>query len=223
MDNPQWPSEPSRRRALVVLNVDDVEFLRYQRGFGSVWLNEEIHFLQLRSSVESAVPPNVALSARRGDVLIQNPYNDDLYEPAATAPTQFARDKLRYVSQLCQLLGAHRVSALEVVENERFEKSGNSQELGIAVDEYRSGQAKRAVDKASSLMNSFAQSIVDEFEGGSPDIAGAENLLIRTGLLGDPDVRALLELRKNRRNVITRSRANRKITLSSLDDWKISS
>ena len=57
------------------------------------------------------------------------------------------------------------------------------------------------------MIEALSHSVADEFEGGSPDISEAENLLMRTGLTGDPDVRALLELCSNRRNVIKSSKA----------------
>ena len=210
MDNPadsQWPLEPSKRRVVIVLTPDDIEFLRTEQGFGSLWLNEEVCFLQLPLSVNNSVPRSVVSRARRGDVLIQNPYNDEFYESADTAPEQFAREKLRYVSQLCQLLGARKVSVSEVVEHERSEESEISGKLGMSVAPYGRGKTKGKYDRAFSFMETLSRSIADEFEGGSPDISEAENLLIRTGLLGDPDVRALVELCNNRRNVITSSRA----------------
>ena len=207
MDNHPWPLEPSTSRAVLVLNIDDIELLRYERGFGSLWLNDEVHFLQLPLPANSPVPRGVGSRVRRGDVLIQNPYDDDLYEPAATAPTQFARAKLRYVSQLCQLLGARKVSVSEVVEHERSEGVKVSGKLGMSIVPYGSGKVQGKYDSSFSVMEALSGSIADEFEGGSLDILKAENLLMRTGLSGDPDVRALLELCKNRRNVVASSRA----------------
>lgn len=210
MGNPHvapWPLDASRRRALCVLDVDDIEDLMYEPGFDSLWLNKEVHVLQLPLPENDPVPRSVGSRARRGDVLIQNPYNENVYEPATTAPTQFAREKLRYVSQLCQFLGARKVSVLEVVEHERSEESEVSGELGGSVGPYGSGEVGGKYGSSFSAMEALTRSIADEFEGGRPDIAEAENLLMRTGLSGDPDVRALLELRNNQRNVMTSSRA----------------
>jgi hypothetical protein len=208
MDNPadsRWPLEPSKRRAVIVLAKEDIELLRYEPGFGSIWLNEELYFLQLPLSADNAVPRSVASRARRGDVLVQSPYNDDLYEPAATAPMQFAREKLHYVSRLCQLLGARKVSVSELVEHERSDELEVSGELGISVGGYGGGGVKSKYDSSSSVIEDLSRSIADEFDGGSPEIAEAQELLMRTGLAGDPDLRGLLELCSSRGNAIRSS------------------
>ena len=119
---------------------------------------------------------------------------------------QFAREKLRYVSQLCQLLGARKVSVSEVVEHERSEELEVSGELGISVGVYGSGKVESKYDSSSSVIEALSRSLADEFEGGIPDISEAQGLLIRTGLMGDPDLRGLLELCNSRQNAIKSSR-----------------
>lgn len=126
-----------------------------------------------------------------GNVLMQMPYDPDVYEPVEDAPQRAAERKHLIFTRLCQLLGATGVR-LEVIETQsekgeaRVSLKGSKQAISAdATAEMKSAEALAA-----------KMSLEDRYDGGHPDIAAAEELLERTGLTTDPLMVSLVDARK---------------------------
>ena len=211
-----FPDDPSSRKAILVLQQQDLEKCAYEPGAAQSLLDEEAYVLQfpvrlagdmsmaLRNIVESNL-------ARPGTMLVQSPFDPDVYEEASLAPQRFALAKHMYFSTLCMCLGAKEVSVEQIDLRTRTGKTS------VDVKGERLGTTAQISVEAEELERLRAQmSLRDEFVGGPPDVAAAEQLLRRTGLLADPNMRTLLEMRRDGANQLL----TRKLTLSLSSEAK---
>ena len=196
----EWPDEPHRRKNVMVLNQQDIEALEYEEGGADVLLNEEVHILSPFSRHSNPIVQRLINSgiARPGVVLIQSPFDKDLYQNSKQAVELFALDKYMYLSQLCSLLGAREVRV------EQIEIKNNEGKKIISVEGNVLGKAGGGVKVENQELDSFLSrlNLKDEFEGGTSDISAATELLNRTGLVSDANMRSLLDLRQNSSNLL---------------------
>lgn len=211
-----FPDDPSVRKAILVLQQHDLEKCAYEPGAAQSLLDEEAYVLQfpvrpqgelsmaLRNIVDSGL-------ARPGTMLVQNPFEPDTYEEASLAPQRFALAKHMYFSSLCMHLGAKEVIVEQIDLRTRTGKTS------IDAQGERHGVKGQVSVEAEELERFRAQmNLRDEFAGGPPDIAAADLLLRRTGLLADPNMRTLLEMRRDGANQLL----SRKLVLNLSNEAK---
>lgn len=212
-----FPDDPSRRKAILILKQHDIEQCAYTPGAMQLQLDEEAYVLQFPIRSQGEVPlalQNIfdAGLARPGSILVQSPFDAESYEEASLAPQRFALAKHMYFSTLCMYLGAKEVSV------EQIDLSTRAGKISVNSKGERLGGSAQVSVKAEELKRFCAQmNLRDEFEGGHPDIAAAEKLLRRTGLLADPNMRTLLEMRRDGMN---NQLLTRKLTLSLSNEAK---
>jgi len=195
-----FPPNPSNRRAILVLHHHDVERCTYEAEASQALLDEEAYVLQFPVCTQGEPP--VALQnlldaglARPGAMLVQSPYETDTYEDASLAPQRFALAKHMYFSTLCMYLGAKKVSV------EQIELCTRTGKTFFDVKASRLGGNAKISSESDELDRLRAQlNLCDEFTGGAPDTATAERLLRRTGLWSDPNMRSLIEMRRDSSN-----------------------
>lgn len=208
-----FPADPSSRKAILVLQQHDLERCAYEPDAAKALLDEEAYVLQFPVQEKDGMP--VALKniidaglARRGGVLVQSPYDSDAYEDASLAAQRFALAKHMYFSMLCMHLGAKEVS-VEQIDLRTCEGNTTLNVSGDRVD----GSAQTTIN-SHELENFRAQmNLRDEFVGGDPDVVAAERLLRRTGLWAEPNMRTLLEMRREGSNQLLTRKL--KLSLSS--------
>lgn len=125
-------------------------------------------------------------------MLIQSPYNPDIYEDAALAPQRYALEKHMHFSTFCKHLGAKEVSVEQVTlqtGNRKWTLDAKGNRLGIL--------AKFKATSEALEMFRAQMTLRDEFAGGPPDIVAAERLLRQRRLLADPNMQTLLEMRRD--------------------------
>lgn len=194
----------------MVLQQHDLEKCAYEPGAAQALFDDEAYVLQfpVRPQGEmSTVLQNIidAGLVRPGTILVQSPFDPDVYEEAFLAPQRFALAKHMHFSTLCMHLGAKEVSV------EQIDLRTKTGKTSIDVKGDRHGASAQASVKAEELERFRAQmSLLDEFTGGPPDVDAAERLLRRTGLLADPNMRTLLEMRRDGANQLR----TRKLVLS---------
>jgi hypothetical protein len=216
MTTDSFPNDPSRRRAVLVLQDHDIDRCKYEPGESRKLLDEEAYVLPFPLRMQGEIP--VALQnivsarlARPGNMLVQSPYDDDSYEEASLAPQRFALAKHMYFSTLCMHLGAKEV----VVE--QIDLSTRSGKSTLNVTGSRLGASAQASVTAEELEKFRAQMhLRDEFEGGPADVSAAEDLLRRTGLGLDQNMSTLVDLRRGSSNLLK----TRKIVLSLSNEAK---
>lgn len=195
-----FPSDPGNRKAVLVLRDHDIEKCGYERGAAQVLRDEEVYILQwpLRAERESPTALQHIVDAglaRPGHMLVQSPYNADIYEEATLAPQRFALEKHMHFSKLCMHLGAKEV----VVED--IEERSRSEEKTLGLERSSFGAGAQFGGKRDQFTEFREQMMLrDEFEGGAADIAAAERLLQRTGLWADGKLRNLIEMRRDGKN-----------------------
>lgn len=211
-----FPSDPSSRKAILVLQQHDVEKCAYEPGAAQALLDEEAYVLQFPVRVQGEAPAALqnlldAGLARPGGMLVQSPYNVDTYEDASLAPQRFALAKHMYFSTLCMHLGAREVSVEQIDLRTRTGKTT------LDVKGERLGGSAQLTVESEELEKFRAQMhLRDEFAGGPPDVAVAERLLRRTGLWSDPNMRTLIEMRRDGSNQLM----TRKLVLSLSSEAK---
>ncbi|UPL20480.1 hypothetical protein [Alcaligenes faecalis] len=211
-----FPDDPSSRKAILVLQQQDLEKCAYEPGAAQSLLDEEAYVLQFPVRLTDDMPialRNIveANRVRPGAMLVQSPFDSDEYEEASLAPQRFALTKHMHFSTLCMHLGAKEVSVEQIDLRTRTGKTS------VNVKGERLGTTAQVSAEDEELEHFRAQlSLCDEFVGGPPDVAAAERLLRRTGLLADPNMRTLLEMRRDGTNQLL----TRKLTLSLSSEAK---
>jgi hypothetical protein len=210
MTTGSFPNDPGSRKAILVLQQHDLEKCAYEPGAAQSLFDEEAYVLQFpvrpQGEVSQALRNIVdAGLARPGSMLVQSPFDPDTYEEASLAPQRFALAKHMYFSMLCMYLGAKEVSVEQIDLRTRTGKTS------VDVKAERLGASGQVSIEAEELERFRAQmNLCDMFTGGPPDIAAAERLLRRTGLLVDSNMRTLIEMRRDGMNQLL----TRKLTLS---------
>jgi hypothetical protein len=200
-----FPLDSASRKAILVLQQHDIERCSYEPGAAQALLDEEVYVLQFPIRAQGEVPATLqnildAGLARPGSVLVQSPYDPDIYEDAALAPQRYALAKHMYFSTFCMHLGAKEVS----VEQADFRT--HTEKLTLDANGKRLGGSAQLTGEWEELEKFRAQMhLRDEFVGGPPDVAAAERLLRRTSLWTDTGMRTLLEMRRDGANqLVTR-------------------
>jgi len=197
MNQSSFPKESSRRRVILVLQEHDVEKCVYEPDVGrNLLLDEEIYVLHYPVKHESEAPSalkNILDSdqVRPGAMLLQSPFDREVYEDALVAPQRFALAKHMYFSTLCMYLGAKSVSVTQVA----IETQDGKTTFNVAAN--RNGVGGGKVNIENERLKSFVNSmqLEDHFVGGPPDVNAAENMMRRTGLWTDHNLRTLLAMR----------------------------
>ena len=210
MTDSTWPNEPHRRKTVFVLNQTDIDALRYEDRGPELLLNEEVYILPSSSKQSNSVVQGLFDSglARSGSVLIQSPFDKDLYEDSKQAVERFALDKHLLFSELCGLLGARKVTVQQIEHKNAEGKTTVSVESNVLGWGVGGEMENEELTSFSNQLN-----LTDEFKGGSPNVPAAKELLKRTGLLGDANMRSLLEMCQNPNNQL-RSR-NLRLNMTS--------
>jgi len=196
MSHGTFPTDPSRRKAILVLSEHDVERCAYEPGVARELMIDETYVLQAPLREQQGCTPALqrlidARLIQAGTLLIQNPYDCDSYEEATLAPQRFALAKHMYFSMICMHLGAK-----EVVVDQIHVHTGSSV-LTIEAQAERAGSTGQVDGKHEELEKLRAQMhLRDVFEGGAADIEAAEHLLRQTGLSTDLNIRTLIEMRR---------------------------
>lgn len=197
-----FPIEPSERKVILVLDDHALEKCMYESGAGHIFNNQDVHVLQYPVRAHDGILAlrNICENknlARPGVILIQSPYNTDIYEDAENAEERFALAKYVYFSTFCKHLGAKGVRV------EQIDIKSSTEEWSLDIEGkhlIRSG--KMTVENSKTGMFRSAIELRDDFSGGEPDLVAAEQLLRQTGLSGDANMQSLLEMRRSSSNQI---------------------
>ncbi len=115
-DDSTWPNEPHRRKTVLVLNQQAIDALRFEEGGADLLLNEEVYILP--SSLKEANPVVQDLIesglVQPGAVLIQSPFDKNIYGNSIQAVERFALAKHLHFSKLCMNLGAREVTVEQI-------------------------------------------------------------------------------------------------------------
>nr|WP_294503903.1 hypothetical protein [uncultured Rhodopila sp.] len=197
-----FPEDPSGRRAVVVLEQHDIENCS-RKGETQILTDAQTHVLiypTTEDNVGQALTNILGAGLNcPGTILIQSPFDLDEYVDAADASQQFALAKHTLLSNFCQLLGATRVSItqMEIITNGSVKTM--KADGGRLVATAEGNLEVTANDKLCSQL-----SLVDEYEGGEPDVEAAEKLLRFSRLGGDPNMKSLLQARRAEGNPLTK-------------------
>lgn len=190
------PINPENRKTILVLKKVDVERCKYEDNASDLLLDDEVYVLSFPIE-ESTNKPLFLQNIKEnqlitpGTLLIQNPFDPESYQELSKAAESFALEKHLHFSNLCKLLGAKKVCVKETnikIKNEKMRLDLNGKYKITDV------QAECENERLDRLRSSLC--MVDEFHGGSPDIGSAENFLRTKGLIHDPAMKNLLELRQ---------------------------
>lgn len=209
-------SDPSTRRAILVLDQHDLEKRSYEGDTGIFQERESLVMpLEGFQNRETNIPmQNIwdAGLARSGMVLVQSPFDLDVYEAIEDAPQKFALAKYMYFSTLCLFLGARKVSVGHI------EIRRDSDEIHMELDgdiSIKRGKGKISGSAEQKKFQEFRSglSLVDEFEGGEPDTEAAEKFLRSKHLITDSNMKTLLEMSRATTNRIKKRKL--KLNLSN--------
>jgi hypothetical protein len=197
-----FPDDPSARRAVVVLEQHEIENCS-RKGETQILTDSQTHVLVYPITDDDVGPAltNILDAGlnRPGTALIQSPFDLDEYVDAAEASQRFALAKHMLLSNFCQLLGATRVSVTQMDIDTNGKLKSMKVDGGRLVAIAESSLEKTANDSLCSQL-----SLVDEYEGGEPNVEEAEKLLRSRRLAGDPNMKSLLQARKAAGNPLTK-------------------
>lgn len=129
-------------------------------------------------------------SARPYRVLVQSPFDDDVYRDSENALTRFLEEKYAHFTRLCKLLGATEVRIEDVKRIERFHKTTFDVSVDANVVEVG---ASASTAKSEAFRARMRQQT--EFEGGTMDLRAAQQLLESTRLSEDTQALQFYQLR----------------------------
>jgi hypothetical protein len=212
------PLDHGARRVMLVLDENTINECLYDlepeaRAF---LFDPQSHIIQYPLAADE--PDSQALRniidadlLRPGALLLQSPYDRNAYVDLSQATDQFAVEKLRHFSRLCQYLGAKDVTVeqVEVSKNsssEVYELNGKAPVVNI--------DAKVENKVRSSLARKF--SINTYFRGGKPNTEAAEKYLRGKQLWSDIVMRSLVEQCADEDNQIL----EQKVTISLSNESK---
>lgn len=199
-----FPENPSRRRVVIVLSEYDLERCANEDGGAAFLYDDEVYILQFPPPPDSEATPalqNILDSglARPGTVLLQDPYDSSRYVDSLDAVQRFALAKHMHFSTFCKLLGAKRVQV------EQVDLQTSSGQTTLSMEGERLGnhaEIQTDIESVEKLMASM--SLCAEFKGSAPDLQAAEYLLRDTGLLADPVMYSLFQMKRDYTNDIKR-------------------
>ncbi len=200
-DDRTWPDEPHRRKTVLVLDQQDIDALRYEEGGADLLLNKEVYTLSSSLKESNPIVQDLIDSGlvQPGAVLIQSPFDKNVYENSIQAVERFALAKYLHFSTLCMNLGAREVT-VEQIELKNIE---DRKIVSIQGDLSMKGTGDIKIEDKE--MASFYDKLTlhDKFQGGPPDVQAAEKHLKRTGLSGDDAMCSLIDLRRNPNNLLS--------------------
>ena len=200
-DDSTWPDEPHRRKTVLVLNQQDIDALRFEEGGADLLLNEQVYILPSSLKESNSVVQDLIDSGlvQPGAVLIQSPFDKNIYENSIQAVERFALAKYLHFSTLCMNLGAREVTVEQIELKNTEDRKIVSLQGGLSMK--GTGDVKIKDKEVASFYDKLT--LHDKFQGGSPDVQAAEEHLKRTGLSGDDAMRSLIDLRRNPNNLLT--------------------
>lgn len=199
-----FPQEPSERKVIFVMAQEDIDRC-YKEGASGL-LDSEVHVLRFPLQEESSPPLALkriinARLARPGNLLVQSPYDSDLYEELSLAPERFAQAKLLYFTRFCQHLGAKTVN----VEQVAVKTTKGTVKIDGKGD-YAASTGQVTMDWQDYERIRSTMLMEHEFPGGEPDCCLAEQLLHQRGLSTDSSMQELLEMRRAPENRLRRQK-----------------
>ncbi len=193
MTTKPFPNDAQRRRAIVVLDQSDIDRCGFEDGGPALLLNEEIHVLESPVRDPQGIIRDILERGlvQRGAILAQSPFDKDRYEDAEQAKELFALAKHTHFSTFCMHLGAREVKIEQIRLKKTSETKTWTVEGGVKVVNASASVQQDEPDDFTSRLT-----LVDTFEGGQANLEAAEKLLRQTGLLGDPNMSGLLDMRR---------------------------
>ena len=219
MTDSTWPNEPHRRKTVLVLNQRDIDALRYEEGGADLLLNEEVYILSSSLEESNPVIQNLVDSGlvQPGAVLIQSPFDKNIYENSMQALRRFALDKHLHFSTLCMYLGARAVT----IEQAEYKYTEDKKTFSARVDLPMKGSGDVKIEDEEWDSFHGKLTLHNEFQGGSPDVPAAKEHLKRIGLSGDPVMRALIDMRRNPNNLLTSQKLQLDMTSEVKSNFKV--
>lgn len=134
---------------------------------------------------------------RPGAILVQSPYDTDIYAELSEAKEAFSLEKMRHFTRLCQILGASKVEVKQIEVIKEGKTSSIEVKGNMSVT-----NAEVKIDNALTNVIRQMFSISSNYSGGAADIVTAEAYLRGNKLWGDSVLRGLVEQREHESNAI---------------------
>lgn len=201
-----FPINPDNRKIVAVMDSFKVEKCTYEPNGHELLYHNEATILPypLPDNNEEVSPALQYIIesglAKDGAVLVQSPYNPDIYANEEDAYISFALEKKIHFSTVCGYLGATEVS---IVGNDT-QKTAIENELNIGGEYKGIGMTAQHSDKTEEDIM-MHMNLHDIFEGGEPDIAAAEKHLKENNLWSDLSLRSLIDSRSKKNKIKTRT------------------
>lgn len=199
MSTGRFPDDAWRRKAILILDKHDIERCEYEEdnSTSKALYDDETHVLEFPPESAHPIVQNLLDGnlLRPGVILVQSPFDRDVYEDASLAASRFALTKQMIFSTFCNHLGAREV----IVDQIEIQSSNGKMTLDIKAKRFES-EASVKVDREALDSFSSQMTLHDTFDGGKANPDAAEDLLRRSGLLGDPNMMSLLEMKRMNMN-----------------------
>ncbi|NLW18462.1 MAG: hypothetical protein GXY81_02100 [Candidatus Cloacimonetes bacterium] len=196
MNNPSLiPSNPDRRKVIIVLSSDNANIFKYKddeglRAHPNICIVEYDKIVSdhgLLDRIKPMILPNV--------ILIQSPYDLDVYEIGEDAVYKFSVSKHVIASQIFRLLGCKSLEVMQLdIEGEKetrqFRFAGEHPEL--------TAEFKKLDINERSLISEVK--LKEIYQGSKPRIKQAYDYLAKHYLTNDSNLMGLIEKRSDESN-----------------------
>lgn len=171
--------------AIIVLKERTVNSLRWEKDFKE---DDELKIIP-QNQLES-LQFKFETSPKLNQIYIQHPYKEGLYISPELDPHELQRLKLNNISQICAILGAK--SFKTILTNKKVTIS--EKEANGTVDHPAANFEVGVKDKYGKELSHYYE-VNHEYEGREPDIDGAYDFLLYSGLVKDKSITQLIERR----------------------------
>lgn len=212
---------PHQRRAIYILEDSHIDALEYEDGGPRILLSKEIQIVSYEQLMTDA--QNIAYLARIRNsnsfgattLLVQSPFEADVYEELSDAPSNFAIEKYFKISEVCQLLGAKslKIEEVQAREERRGAEARNRADVNLLHEGSGSISTTFEMEAAKQLKSKL--SMHDTFHGSAPNPNAAKSVLRDAGIQD-----ALLDSLIQQRSVETNLISGKSLTLSLSSESK---
>lgn len=172
-------------RAILVLRETTANSLKWEKEYKE---DDEVKIIP-QNQLES-LKFKFETNPKLNQIYIQHPYKEGLYVSPELDPHELQRLKLNNISQICAILGAKSFKTILINKKvQKYEKDANAN-----VDHPAANLEVGVKDIHGKELSHYYE-VYHEYEGRDPDVNGAYEFLLDSGLLKDKSITQLIERR----------------------------
>jgi hypothetical protein len=211
-----YPDNPSERKIIYVMDRQGLQSCHFMEGGQKYLTSNQAYVLVIPAEEDHPVVNTIEARGQDepGSVLVQSPFNRNVYEDLESAKVAFAVEKQLLYSEVCRLLGARSLLVCNISDKQQ----GRTYGLNLDVKKLEDSVVDKVVSmllgdvrnelivERRELVSLLSQIVVcDKYSGGEPRGDRAQALIDANNLSADVQFTSLIRARskKDTLNLLT--------------------